>query len=137
MKRILILTCLSMLFFLTGCTDMMNTPSKRVEEFLGKYQTMDEDVITDLDRVIDEENASDNYKTEYKALMEKQYQNLSYKIKEEETNGDDATVTVEIEVFDYQHALDKAEEYIEEHEDEFLEEKNKTRQNKIFKGYYR
>ena len=34
-------------------------------------------------------------------LLKKQYQNLSYKIKEETEDGDNATVEVEIEVYDY------------------------------------
>ena len=40
-------------------------------------------------------------KKEYKMLLEKQYQNLSYKIKNEEIVGNNATVEVEIEVLDY------------------------------------
>ena len=119
------------LFVLTGCDDMMNTPTKRVEEHLSKYQMMDKDVLKDLDRVVEKEDASDKYKKEYKALMEKQYQNLSYKIKDEENNGDTAEVEVEIEVFDYQSALDDAEEYISNHEEEFEEEEGKTREEKI------
>ena len=41
------------LFFLVGCGNMMNTPTKKVEEFLSKYQTMDEKVLSQLDEVID------------------------------------------------------------------------------------
>ena len=39
MKKIIIIGLGILLF--TGCDDVMNTPTKRVEEFLGKYQTMD------------------------------------------------------------------------------------------------
>ena len=51
MKRLLILF-MSLLVF-TGCgTDMGNTPTKKVEDFLGKYQTNDADVISDLNDVL-------------------------------------------------------------------------------------
>ena len=110
-KKILMLA--AALVLLTGCNDMMNTPTKRVEEYLGKYQILDSTVLTELDNVVDNSNYSDEYKEEYKELMIKQYQNLSYKIKNEQTDGDNSTVIVEIEVFDYNNALSEASDYIE------------------------
>lgn len=109
--------------FITGCTDgMMNTPTKRVEEFLGKYQTMDTEVMNQLDDVISRNDSlSENAKKEYKDLMKKQYQNLMYKIKDETEDGSDATVEVEIEVFDYGKAMSEADEYLKNHNEEFLE----------------
>ena len=104
---------------MTGCNDMMNTPTRRVEEYLGKYQILDSSVLTELDSVVDNSDYSDQYKEEYKELMIKQYQNFSYKIKNEQTNGDTANVIVELEVFDYNNALNEANDYIEEHLDEF------------------
>lgn len=54
MKKIIL--CLGIfLFVLTGCTDMTNTPSKKVEEFLGKYQSMDKDVLNQLDKIVKED----------------------------------------------------------------------------------
>lgn len=118
MKKIGML-CMVVLL-LTGCTDMMNTPTKRVEEFLGKYQIMDHEVLEQLDTIIDkEESLKGDQKNEYRTLMEKQYQNLSYKIKNETVNGDQAEVTVEVSVFDYKNANKKAEEYIEKNADKF------------------
>ena len=117
MKKILLL--LVSLILVTGCNDMMNTPTRRVEEYLGKYQILDSSVLTELDDVFDNSDYSEKYKEEYKELMIKQYQNLSYKIKNEQTNGDTANVIVEIEVFDYNNAIDEANDYIDEHESEF------------------
>ena len=97
---------------LTGCTDILNTPSRKVEEFLGKYQTMDTSIIKELDDSIEDIDASDNYKMEYKNLLKKQYQNLSYSIKDENIDGDKASVEVEIEVFDYYNTLEKVDEDI-------------------------
>ncbi|MBQ2639420.1 MAG: hypothetical protein IJF92_01455 [Bacilli bacterium] len=115
-----ILLSLSLVLFLVGCGNMADTPTKKVEEFLGKYQSMDSDVMAQLDKVIsDDENMSDKQKKNYRALLEKQYQNLSYKIKDEDINGDNATVDVEIEVLDYATAQEKAKKYYNEHKDEF------------------
>ncbi len=116
---------------ITGCNDMMNTPTKRVEEYIGKYQILDSTVLTELDEVVDNSDYNESYKEEYKELMIKQYQNLSYKIKSEQTNGDNANVIVELEVFDYNNALKEANDYIEEHSDEFLDDEKETRSEKI------
>ena len=87
MKKILV--CLSLFLLLAvGCTNTMNTPTKKVEELLGKYQKMDSTVLAQLDSVISEDvNMSDEQKKEYRSLMEKQYQNLSYKVQYYEIKG--------------------------------------------------
>ncbi len=121
MKKIILAISVFLLF--TGCADMMNTPTKRVEEFLGKYQTMDSEVLKQLDDIIEDEGVmTDKQKEDYRDLMKKQYQNLSYKIKDETVNGDTATVDVEIEVFDYSSSMKDAQSYLEEHKDEFLKD---------------
>ena len=129
MKKILLL--LVSLILVTGCNDMMNTPTRRVEEYLGKFQILDSTVLTELDEVVDNSDYSEDYKEEYKELMIKQYQNLSYKIKNEQTDGDTANVIVEIEVFDYNNALSEADDYIDEHESEFASDEDETREEKI------
>ena len=121
MKKLLITFSL-ILILVTGCGTKMGTPTAKVEEFLGKYQSMDSEVLTQLDSVIATDSAmSDNQKKEYKSLMEKQYQNLSYKIKSEEIDGDNASVDVEIEVYDYATSITKSKNYYNEHRDEFIE----------------
>ena len=108
----------------TGCGNMENTPTKKVEELLGKYQSMDSEVLAQLDNVISSDNSmSDKQKKEYRALLEKQYQNLSYKIKDEDINGDHATVDVEIEVLDYATNISESKKYYQEHKDEFKDDK--------------
>lgn len=117
------------LFLLVGCTDTMNTPSKKVEDFLSKYQKLDSDVLTQLDVTIDNDTSMDaDQKKDYRALMEKQYQNLSYKITDEKQEDNTATVDVEIEVFDYASSVNKSREYYKEHKDEFLDKDNKDNQ---------
>ena len=57
--------------------------------------------------------------TSYKELMKKQYKDLTYTIKEELIDGNNATVTVEIEVYDYNKAINDAETYYKNNPSEF------------------
>ena len=118
-KKVLLMV--SVLFLVVGCGNMMNTPTKKVEEFLIKYQTQDKDVLEQLDDVIKEAGTfNDDQKEKYRDLMKKQYQNLSYKIKDETEDGDTATVQAEIEVYDYGKAISEAETYLTNNRDEFV-----------------
>ena len=68
MKKI-ILTL--MLLFLMGCS-LSNTPTKKVETFFKKYQTLDKAVLTDLDSVLSTKlNFNENQKEEYRNIMKK------------------------------------------------------------------
>ena len=122
MKRIhRIIFLVTILFLVVGCGNMMNTPTKKVEDFLSKYQTMDKAVLTQLDDVIEDAgNLVDKQKDTYRELMKKQYQNLSYKIKDETEDGDNATIQVEIEVYDYGKAIQEAESYLTTNREEFI-----------------
>lgn len=135
MKK-LILFATVIIVLATGCGNMMNTPTKKVEEFLSKYQTMDKDVLEQLDDVIkDAGSLVEDQKNDYRELMKKQYQNLSYKIKDETEDGDNATVVVEIEVYDYGKAINESEQYLVTNRDEFLDEAGKDVDNKKFLDY--
>ena len=109
------------LLLLAGCGNMMNTPTKKVEEFLSKYQTLDKEVLNQLDNVVEESNTfTETQKDDYYALMKKQYKNLNYKIKDEQEENDHATVVVEVEVIDYGKAISGAEAYLATNRDEFV-----------------
>ena len=124
MKKKIIIFLSLLVMFMTGCGNNSMTPSAKVEEFLGRYQSMDSEVLTQLDNVISNDTSmNDTQKKDYKTLMEKQYQNLSYKIKDEEIDGDEAEVLVEIEVYDYANSIVESREYYTEHRDEFDDEK--------------
>ena len=111
------------LVLITGCTDLSNTPTKKTEEFLKKYQTLDSNVMTDLNKVVEEEvTFSRAQKEKYKTIMKKHYQNITYEIKEDEINGDDAKVTAEIEVTDFRKVINETNTYLQEHTEEFLDE---------------
>ena len=64
MKKVLLF--LGAFFFMIGCDNLMNTPTKRVEEFLNKYQTMDSVVMDQLNYTIDEDYVlNETQKEEY------------------------------------------------------------------------
>ena len=122
MKKIL--ACFALLILLTGCEmidKLDNTPTKKVEAFLNKYQTLDEDVLDSLDFVVAEENSfNTEQRDKYRDIIKTNYQKMSYKIKEEEIDGDTAVVTAQIEVIDYSKVLSEAESYRMENESEFM-----------------
>lgn len=102
MKKIylLIIICL----MLVGCT-MGNSPTSRVEDLFTKYQKLDEDISMGIDNVVNQQDLTKDHKERYRKLLERQYKNLSYEIKDELIDGDNATVLVEIEVVDYKKAI--------------------------------
>lgn len=124
------------LFLVVGCGNMMNTPTKKVEQFLSKYQTQDKSVLEQLDDVIDDAGTMvDTQKDKYRDLMKRQYQNLSYKIKDETEDGDNATIEVEIEVYDYGRAISESETYLTTNREEFLNEETQEVDSEKFLNY--
>ena len=101
-KKLLLL--LIPILFLVGC-EMGNTPTSKIENLLMKYQKTDEDIISGINGVVDIQDMSEARKERYKEILAKQYKNLTYKIKDELIDGDNATVVVEIEVLDYKNAI--------------------------------
>lgn len=123
MKKVL--SILGLALVITGCSlgEMDNTPTKKVEEYLNNYQTLDSNVLSEIDSLVDQEEMFDeDQKTTYTDIMKKHYQDLTYTVKEETVNGDKATVEVEVEVTDYTKALKEAENYRTTNESEFYNE---------------
>ena len=122
MKKV-ILSVFIILFLLTGCNRLMNTPVKKVELLLGKYQKLDDDVLTQLgDSLLSDTILSKEQKEKYKELLERQYKNLMYTVKNEAIDGKTAMVEVEIEVYDYNKAVNNSEEYLLNNQNEFQDE---------------
>ena len=135
MKKILI--SIVVLITLTACSlgNMENTPTQKVEQFLNKYQTLDEAVLNDLDTTLSlDSNLSENDKENYKEFMKKHYQDLEYEIKDETIDGDNATVEVAITVRDYTKAVSKADGYKSENKENFTDE-NGTYDPTLFSSY--
>jgi len=111
------------MFLLLGCkTDMSNTPTKRAEELLNKYQTLDSEVTNQLANIIDEEDITTEQRTKYNDIYKNQYKNMTYTIKDEEINGDEAIVKVEIEVYDYSKIGNNINEHLSNNPDIFNDE---------------
>ena len=137
MKKIRnILVILMALFLITGCDMMKPSPTKKVEELLSKYKTKDESILSQLKSIVEEAGTmNDTQKSNYQKLMERQYENLNYKIKEEKIDGDNATVIVEIEVYDYGKAITDSETYLASNQNEFLDNETGTTDSKKFLDY--
>ncbi len=119
-KRVKVVAIIAILFLLVGCSNSMDSPTKKVEQFLNKYQTNDKEVVDQFDTsLFEEETLSEEQKDKYKKIMLDQYKNLTYEIKQEKIDGNKAKVDVEIEVYDFNKSLDKAYSYLDEHHDEF------------------
>ena len=121
MKKLLFLVVTSIL--LLGCNNLSNTPTKKAEEFLKKYQALDNSVLTDLNKVVDEDSSlNESQKNTYKDIMKKHYQSLSYEVKDETVDGNKAVVTVEISVTDFKKVLDEANNYMNNNPEQFEDE---------------
>ena len=80
MKKI-IYALILLLIVLCGCnTNLNNTPTRQAEIFLGKYQTLHQDVLTDLDNSIKNDNRLNNYTDDYRKIMKKHYQDWKNKL---------------------------------------------------------
>jgi len=117
MKKLLVILSL---FLLVGC-ELNNTPIKKVEKFFSNYQILHEDVINDLETVVASTNYTLDQKERYKELLKKQYRNLTYLIKEETEDGDNAYVSVEIEVINYGRVLSETQNYLNDNRNNFIE----------------
>ena len=108
MKKILLI--ILAVICLTGCNNLMNTPTKKVEYLLSKYQKNDDDVMKQLDdTLLSDTVLSSEQKDRYKNIMKKQYQDLTYVVKNEAIDGKTAVVEVEVEVYDYSKSITNLE----------------------------
>lgn len=103
MKKYIILLGI-ILIALVGC-EMANVPASKVDELFSKYQRLDDDIVMGINNVISEQNLTDDHRDRYRKLLEKQYKNLTYEIKNDSIDGDKAKIVVAIEVFDYRNAI--------------------------------
>lgn len=117
MKKIVI--ALFVLLLSACALGKANTPKEKVKEFLDKYKNQDSEVLKDLDEIVSNEYSGD-YAERYKTLMINQYKNLEYNITDEIIEGDQASVVTEITVLNYSSAVDSANAYLSEHQNEFM-----------------
>ena len=83
MKKILSLLGIGLI--ITGCSlgNMDNTPTKKVESYLNNYQTLNSNVLTELDSIVNQEETFDeDQKTTYRDIMKKHYHLLIRQLQE-------------------------------------------------------
>ena len=128
MKKIL--WVLLIVVFLTGCNNLMNTPTKKVEYLLSKYQSNDEEVLKQLDEtMLSDTILSKEQKDKYKNIMKKQYKDLMYTVKSEAIDGKTAVVEVELEVYDYAKEITKIENELLNNSEKFKDSTGEVNTN--------
>ena len=104
MKRNVILLFVLIVVILTGC-ELNNNPTSKVEEFLGNLQGLNKNISYPYTLLTNEEEVDASLKKEYIKIIKNQYQNMSYEIKEETIDGNQATITTEVEVKDFKKII--------------------------------
>lgn len=118
------------LLLLVGCS-LSNSPTSKVEDLLSKYQRLDSDIKSGIDNVLEDETLNEEQRERYRNVIEKQYKNLSYQIKDEKIDGETATITTEIEVLDYKKMVNEARDYYRDKNDYTVLEYNDTKLDKL------
>lgn len=118
MKKI-VLVFISLLLF-SACS-MTNSPKSQVESYLGKYNSLHEDVVADMETKVSAEDLSDDNRKLYKEILTREYQDLKYTVKDEKIDGDTATVTAKITVYDLYKSQNNALIYLSEHTQDYYE----------------
>jgi len=119
MKKLLIfLFVLTM--FLTGCgKDTNNMPKAEVQKLFADYNTLNSDLLIQLDSVMASEDLTELQKAKYKDILKRQYEDLKYKITDEVISDDTAVVTTEVEVYNLKKAIKDSDDYLIDHKEEF------------------
>lgn len=133
MKKKLMLLVVGIILFATGCLSM-NTPTSKVEALLNKYNKNDEAIVTELDDYLENNDLTDELREKYKKVYLKQFSDLKYEIKDEVIDGDNATVTVKVTVYDFYKTEQESNKYLTEHRDEFYKEDG-TYDKSLFEKY--
>ena len=132
MKKIIAIIIGTLFLFGCGCEDMK--ARNAVTDYLSQYNNLTDAVLDDLDKVSSGEDLTDEQRSLYKDIIKKQYQDLKYEIVDEKYNGDQATITAKITVYDLYKAEKDASLYMKEHPEEFYD-KNNIYSNKKYIDY--
>ena len=118
MKKFVTLVMVMFLLITTACS-LSSTPTSSVENLLSKYNSNDEEILIELDDYINESDLTEEQSDKYKDVYLKQFKDMKYEIKDEKIDGDNATVTAQITVYDYYTAEKEANDYLSKNPDEF------------------
>ena len=121
MKKLISILVVCVLL-LTGCG--MNSPKSKVEAYLDRYNSLNDDVVADLETIVLSENLYKKKKKIYKDALTRQYENMKYEIKDESIDGDKATVKVKLTVCDLFKVDKDSVNYMNTNSNEFYDEYN-------------
>lgn len=128
MKKILLI--IFSFTMLVGCS-LGNTPTSRVEDMLTRYQMVNDDIDTSYTNLTNDTNLNQDIRDGYEDAIKMQYKKLSYEVKDEVIDGDNANVTIEIEVMNYKSAIDKynrADYEVNKYHELILDEMKRTKE---------
>ena len=111
------------LFLLCSCT--INSPTIVVEDYLNYYQNLNDEILLNVDKIVDEEKGyNGNQKEIYKKILRRQYSNLKYHVIDENIKKDTAYVRVEIEVYNFYYVEKIVKEHLKNNIEDFYNENN-------------
>ena len=120
MKKVIVLIAIfGSVFLLTGCT---KSATMEVKDYLNRYNSLDEEVLKDMENTIDMEGLSDEDRETYSSIFKKQYTDLRYEITDEKYDGDEAVISVKITVYDYYKTQKDVNYYLANNADKFNDE---------------
>lgn len=121
---IIISLCVLAVLVILMCWFLL-TREKTVEDitkdFFKQYTSLDEEIVKEIEYDFDDA-LTEQQKSRYVSIMEKQYSDLKYTIVNVREEGPLAFVEVEIEVYDLQAVMEKADSYVEIYNDKFYED---------------
>jgi len=120
MKKIKVFFVTILMLILTTACSLGSTPTSAVERLFASYNNNDEEILVELDDYINTSSLTDEQNKKYKEVYLKQFRDLKYEIKEEVIDGDTATVTTQITVYDYFKTETDANNYLTTNSDEFM-----------------
>ena len=124
MKKILVILCAILLFTGCGCSLMDTKPEAAIDTFFEKYRNHDNNIITQLSDTLKSEDMSPDQSKKYQELMERQYDQFAYVIKDINEEKDEATAEVEVTVLNYKSAIMQVEEELKNTPEKFNDEDN-------------
>ena len=133
MKNILKVFSICLLLLITSACSLGSTPTSAVERLLAKYSNQDEEIVVELDDYINDSKLTEEQNSKYKSIYLRQFKDMKYEIKEEKIDGDNATVTVQITVYDYYTVNKNVSEYLQKNPDEF--KKDEEYDESLFNDY--
>ena len=133
MKKKFMLFIITLLVLFTTACSLGTTPTSTVEKLLANYNNQDEDIVVELDDYINSTDLTEEQSKRYKEVYLKQFKDMKYEIKDERIDGDNATVTAQITVYDYYSAEKESNDYLASNPDEF--KTNDIYDTKLFTDY--